>query len=397
MTETAIPEAILARESEMRALRQDLHAHPELGFKESRTSNLVAERLRFWGYEVHRGLGGTGVVGTLTCGSSERRLGLRADMDALPIQEAGDRPYRSLHVGCMHACGHDGHTTMLLAAACHLAATRDFDGTLHLIFQPAEEGLGGGRRMIEDGLFDLFPCDAVFAMHNVPGLPAGRFGFRAGPFTASADTVVITVHGRGGHAAMPAETVDPVVVGSAIVMALQTVVSRNVASTDSAVVTVGAFQAGQAANVIPATASLQLTVRTHDAALRERVLRRVHEIAHAQAESFGARAEVVHTPVYPVLINHERETEFARRVALDWLGPEGLIADLPLQTGAEDFAYMLAARPGCYFVIGNGAGEGGAGAQPLHSPAYDFNDACLPIGAAFWARLARRYLGTEPA
>lgn len=276
---------------------------------------------------------------------------------------------------------------MLLLAACHLAAQRGFDGTLNLIFQPAEEGLGGGRRMVEEGLFDQFPCDAVFALHDVPGYPTGQFGFRAGPFMASSDAVTITVKGRGGHGAMPAETIDPVVAGSAIVMALQTIVSRNIASTDSAVVSVGAFNAGNRRNVIPGEAVLQLTVRAHGSAVRERVLRRIVELARAQAESFGAQAQVDVQPVYPVLVNHERETAFARQVVQDWRGPQALIPEMEMQSGAEDFAYMLQERPGCYLIIGNGEA-----AAPLHSDGYDFNDACLPIGAAFWARLTRAWL-----
>lgn len=378
---------------EMIALRQRIHADPELGYEEVNTSALVAELLASWGYEVHRGLGGTGVVGTLRCGSGARALGLRADMDALPIQEQTGLPYASRNPGKMHACGHDGHTAMLLTAARHLAATRQFDGTLNLIFQPAEEGLAGARRMIEDGLFQRFPCDAVFAMHNVPGFPTGRFGFRSGGFMASSDTVIITVHGKGGHGGIPAPAVDPVVAGASIVMALQSIVARNIEPTDSAVVTVGAFLAGDAPNVIPGTAELRLTVRSHSPVVRDLLERRITDIAQAQAQSYGATATVDYQRRYPVLVNHEAETEQARRVALDWLGPDGLIADLMPQFGAEDFAYILEQRPGCYLIMGNGAGEhAGAHGCMVHNAGYDFNDDCLPLGASYWVKLTEEFL-----
>lgn len=393
-----IPPEILASEPEMRALRQDIHAHPELGFEEHRTSDLVAFKLGLWGYEVHRGLGGTGVVAKLRHGGSDRSIGLRADMDALPIQEQSGLSYASRHSGCMHACGHDGHTAMLLMAARHLAATRCFDGTVHLIFQPAEEGLGGAHRMLQEGLLEEFPCDGIYAMHNMPGYPTGMFGIRPGPFTASADSVTLVVRGRGGHGAMPAETVDPIVAGSAIVMALQTVVSRNLASTDSAVITVGTFHSGQRRNVIPDEARLELTVRAHDSRVREKVLRRIAEVAQAQAQTFGAFAEFHHEPKYPVLVNHARESEIARNVVRDWLGEEALIGDLPMQSGSEDFAFMLEKIPGCYLIIGNGIeGSDGRLRAPLHNATYDFNDDCLPVGAAFWVHLVQTCLSEMTA
>ncbi|CAN0627349.1 Hippurate hydrolase [Burkholderia multivorans] len=375
-------------EEEMIALRHRLHAHPELGFEERATSDLVAECLTTWGYRVTRGLGGTGVVGTLTRGTG-LRLGLLADMDALPIREATQLPYASRIDGVMHACGHDGHTAMLLAAARCIAGRERFRGTLNLIFQPAEEGLGGARRMIEDGLFEQFPCDAVFAMHNVPGFPAGKIGFCSGPFMASADEVRVRVTGRGGHGAAPQTTVDPVVVCASIVMALQTIVARNVSPQDAAIITVGSIHAGTASNVIPAHADLQLSVRALSADVRALLERRIRETVHGQAASFGAEAEIDYRHTYPVLVNHPEETAFARKVALEWGGPDALIGEMRPLTASEDFAFMLDACPGSYLSIGNGEGEAGCA---LHNPEYDFNDACLAIGASYWVALAERFL-----
>ncbi|MGO4156659.1 M20 aminoacylase family protein [Cupriavidus sp. YAF13] len=372
----------------MVALRHRIHSHPELGFEEFVTSDLVAECLQAWGYAVHRGLGGTGVVGTLRNGEG-RALGLRADMDALPIQEATGLPYASKLDGKMHACGHDGHTATLLTAARYLAEHKPFKGTLHLIFQPAEEGMGGAREMMNDGLFTLFPCDAVFALHNMPGHPVGKFGFLSGPFMASSDTVTIRVSGRGGHGAMPHKAIDPVVVCASMVMALQSVVARNVNPLDMAIVTVGAIQAGNAPNVIPDTAEMRLSVRALKAEVRDLLQTRITALAHAQAESFGARAEVDYNRRYPVLVNHPAETELAREVARQWLGDESLIDNMVPLTGSEDFAFLLERRPGCYLIIGNGDGEGGC---MVHNPGYDFNDACLPLGATYWVKLAERYL-----
>ena len=375
-------------ETEMIALRHRLHAHPELGFEERATSDLVAEYLTTWGYRVTRGLGGTGVVGTLTRGAG-LRLGLRADMDALPIREATQLPYASRIDGVMHACGHDGHTAMLLAAARCIAGRERFRGTLNLIFQPAEEGLGGARRMIEDGLFEQFPCDAVFAMHNVPGFPAGKIGFCGGPFMASADEVRVRVTGRGGHGAAPQTTVDPIVVCASIVMALQTIVARNVSPQDAAIITVGSIHAGTASNVIPAYADLQLSVRALSPDVRALLERRIRETVEGQAASFGAEAEIDYRHTYPVLVNHPEETAFARQIALEWGGPDALIDEMRPLTASEDFAFMLDACPGSYLSIGNGEGEAGCA---LHNPEYDFNDACLAIGASYWVTLAERFL-----
>ncbi|MDN7916364.1 M20 aminoacylase family protein [Burkholderia cepacia] len=376
----------------MIALRRRLHAHPELGFEEHATSDLVAGFLTTWGYRVTRGLGGTGVVGTLTRGAG-KRLGLRADMDALPIREATGLPHASRCDGVMHACGHDGHTAMLLAAARCLAERARFTGTLNLIFQPAEEGLGGAKRMIDDGLFEQFPCDAVFAMHNVPGLPAGVLGFCDGPAMASADEVRVRVTGRGGHGAAPHTTIDPVVVCASIVMALQTVVSRNVNPQDLAIVTAGSIHAGTASNVIPPHADLALSVRALSPDVRALLERRIREIVHGQAASYGATAEIDYRHDYPVLVNHAAETAFARDVAREWGGDGALIPQLRPIAASEDFAFMLNVCPGSYLSIGNGDGngEGGAGCG-LHHPGYDFNDACLATGASYWIALAERYL-----
>ncbi|KAB0495835.1 M20 aminoacylase family protein [Pseudomonas vancouverensis] len=386
----ALP-GIRALEAEMIALRQHIHAHPELSFEEFATADLVAGKLQDWGYQVHRGLGGTGVVGLLRNGSGSKTIGLRADMDALPIIEQTGLPYTSRHEGVMHACGHDGHTAMLLAAAKHLADSREFDGSLVVIFQPAEEGDGGAQRMLDDGLFELFPCDAIFAMHNMPGLPEGKLGFLPGPFMASTDTVSIRVDGVGGHGAMPHKAVDPVLAGSAIVMALQSIVARNVAPLDTAVVTVGAFHAGIAANVIPDHADLQLSVRALKSEVRDELIARITRVAEAQAASFGARATVTvdQAQRFPALFNHPENTEFARKVALDWVGEEGLIANMQPLTGSEDFAVMLEHCPGCYLLIGNGDGEGGC---MVHNPGYDFNDNCLATGASYWVRLVETFL-----
>jgi hippurate hydrolase len=380
---------ILAHDDEMVAIRHQIHANPELAYEEHATSDLVAERLARWGYEVHRGLGGTGVVGTLRAGTSERHVGLRADMDALPIAETSGKAWASKVFGKMHACGHDGHTAMLLAAARHLAATRNFDGHLHLVFQPAEEGQAGAKRMLDDGFLKLFPCEAMFGMHNMPGKATGKFVALAGHAMASSDTCIIKVRGRGGHGAMPQTTVDAVVVGSAIVMALQSIVSRNVSPLETGVVTVGAFLAGDAPNVIADTAELRLTVRAFKPHVRDLLERRIAEIAQTQAAVFGATAEVDYQRRYPCLYNHPKETAFCTDVIRDWLGEDGLLEIEPV-TGSEDFAFFLEQVPGCYVFIGNGVGsEGGC---MVHNPAYDFNDAVLPTGATYWVKLAETYL-----
>ena len=376
-------------DEEIVAIRRDIHRHPELAYEETRTSDLVAERLAAWGYEVDRGLGKTGVVGTLRRGEGRRRIGIRADMDALPIHETTNLPYASVHGGKMHACGHDGHTAMLLGAAKALAADPAFDGTVHLIFQPAEEGQAGARRMIEDGLFRRFPCDAVFGMHNMPGYPAGKLIFRSGPFLASADRFQVTIEGVGGHGAVPHKTVDPVVVAASTVMALQTIVARNIDPQRPAVVTVGAIKAGEAANVIPDEAEMRLSVRSLDREVRMELRKRIAALITAQAESFGAKARVRLHEGYPVLVNHEKETEFAAEVAKELVGAENVETDPPPVMGSEDFAYMLEERPGSYLFIGNGDGEGGC---MVHNPGYDFNDRCIAIGSRYWKHLVERFL-----
>lgn len=374
---------------ELRALRHDIHAHPELGFEEHRTAELVARLLRDWGYEVHTGIGRTGVVGVLRRGRGTARLGLRADMDALPIHEAGAAAHISRHAGCMHACGHDGHTVMLLGAARYLAQAGRFDGTLNLIFQPAEEGQGGALAMLEDGLLERFPCDALFGMHNMPGLPAGQLAFRAGPVMASQDLLEVTLEGVGGHGSMPHLCVDPLVAGADIVMALQTVVARHIDAQQAAVVSIGAFQAGEAANVIPQTACLRLSLRALDPTVRERQLQRVMAIIRGHAASHGCQVQIEHRPAYPVTVNHPAETAFARRVALDLAGADA-VQDAPTLMGSEDFGWMLQRCPGSYLMIGNGDGP------MVHNPAYDFNDAILPRGAAYWAALAESWLQVTP-
>ncbi len=371
-------------------LRRDIHRHPELAYAEHRTADLVAAKLQGWGYAVHRGLGGTGVVGTLVRGQGTRRLGLRADMDALPIEEATGLAWASSNPGVMHACGHDGHTAMLLAAAKAIAQDVDFDGTLHLIFQPAEEGGGGALRMMEDGLFEQHPCDAVFAMHNMPGVPTGHLVLREGPAMASSDYVTIRVNGQGGHGAMPHRAADPLVAASSIVMALQTVVSRNVDPQQTAVVTVGAFHAGQANNVIPAQATLELSVRALEPQVRQLLEQRIKALVVAQAQSFGVQAEVDWKPGYCVLVNSLPETQFARQVALKLRGEEGVTLNGPALTGSEDFAFMLQRVPGSYVLIGNGDGDS-AGACMVHNPGYDFNDDNIATGCAFWRLLVQEY------
>ncbi|WP_156913813.1 M20 aminoacylase family protein [Comamonas badia] len=370
-------------------IRQRIHQHPELAFEEHETSQLVAERLQAWGYQVERGLGGTGVVAQLQRGDGGKRLGLRADMDALPIVEATGLPYASRRAGVMHACGHDGHTAMLLAAARQLAHGGQFSGTLNLIFQPAEEGGGGALRMIEEGLFRKYPCDAVFAMHNGPGVPQGRLVFRDGPMMASSDYVTITLHGRGGHGAEPHRAADPIVAASSVVMALQTIVSRNANPMEMALITVGALNAGQANNVIPQTAVLELTVRALTREMRELLERRIKALVAAQADSFGVRAEIDYRRGYSVLVNTPAETEFAREVATELLGAEKVDRHGPALPASEDFSFMLEQVPGCYLIIGNGDGEGGCS---VHNPGYDFNDGNIAIGSAYWVHLAERFL-----
>lgn len=370
---------------DMVALRHDLHRHPELGFAERRTSDLVAGYLQKWGYSLHRGLGGTGLVATLTRGHGGATLGLRADMDALPIEEGNALEYASQNPGSMHACGHDGHTITLLTAARYLAEQGNFQGTLRLIFQPAEESLGGGLKMLEEGLFEQFPCDAVFGLHNMPGVPAGKLCFIEGPAMASSDQVDIRLQGRGGHGGFPHLAVDPVVAAASLVMALQTVVARNLPPLSAAVVSVGSIQGGATYNVIPDAVDLKLTVRSFSEADRDLLQRRITELCRIQAESFGAQARIDYRRGYPVLINDPQQTRFARQVAIEEFG-ERQIGEMAPIGAAEDFAYMLQRLPGCYLFLGNGD------SAPVHHPQYNFNDAILPIGAAYWVRLVERFL-----
>ena len=368
------------------AIRHDLHRHPELAFAEHRTRERIASLLSGWGYGVTTGVGGTGVVGTLRRGEGNKALGLRADIDALPVTEANDDAFASGTPGRMHACGHDGHTAILLAAARDLAANGKFSGTLNLIFQPAEEVGQGARRMIADGLFERFPCDAIFGLHNWPGLPAGRFGFVEGPAMASVDWAGIEIVGKGGHGAAPHETVDPVVVAAHLVTALQTIVSRNVDPLDAAVITVGSIHGGHAANVIPDSVELKITIRTFRPEVRAQLEQRIPALARSLASGFGAEAEVDYRLGFPSVVNHPAETRFARSVALDLFGADGVIEDLRPRTASEDFAFLLEERPGCFLFLGTGAGE------PLHSPRYRFNDAVIAPAAAYWARLAEAFL-----
>ncbi|MBU2409552.1 MAG: amidohydrolase [Gammaproteobacteria bacterium] len=388
---SALLDELHRKSPEFIGLRQDIHRHPELAFDEHRTSALVADKLAAWGYTVARGLGGTGVVGQLVRGHGGRRLGLRADMDALPIDEATGLDYASRHAGVMHACGHDGHTAMLLAAAQHLAQQGNFSGTLNLIFQPAEEGGGGAVKMMDDGLFERFPCDAIFAMHNMPGMPEGQLVLREGATMASSDYATVVLRGIGGHGAMPHRAADPIVAAASIVMALQTVVSRNIDPMQMSVVTMGAIHAGKANNVIPATATLEISIRALDRDVRSRLEQRVKALIAAQAESFGVEASIDWRPGYAVLVNTHDETEFARAVALELVGPERVVLQGPALPGSEDFAFMLERVPGSYLFVGNGDGDS-AGACMVHNPGYDFNDRNIAVGSAYWVLLAERFL-----
>jgi hippurate hydrolase len=390
---TYLLHALAERSGEFIRLRRDIHRHPELGFEEHRTAALVADKLEGWGYAVERGIGGTGVVGCLVRGDGRRRLGLRADMDALPITEASGREWASARAGVMHACGHDGHTAMLLAAARHLAEQGRFSGTLNLIFQPAEEGGGGALRMIDDGLFERHPCDAIFAMHNMPGIPQGRMVMREGAMMASSDYATIILSGVGGHGGMPHKAVDPLVAAAGIVMALQTIVARNIDPLEPAVVTVGALHAGEANNVIPATARLELSVRALGRDARATLERRIRELVDFQARSFGVTADIQWRSGYSVLVNTPAETAFAREVALELLGPDQVTVQGAPLTGSEDFAFMLERVPGSYVLIGNDGGASDAGAPCMvHNPGYDFHDGNIAVGSAYWVLLAERFL-----
>ena len=384
-----IADSIARMHAELTGWRRDLHAHPELGFEETRTSDLVAAKLAAFGCEVTRGVGKTGVVGTLRAGAGARSVGLRADMDALPIQEANAFAHHSSHPGKMHACGHDGHTTMLLGAARHLAETRNFDGVVHFIFQPAEEGLGGARAMIEDGLFEKFPCEAIFGMHNRPGFPLGQFAVRAGPMMAAGAFFDIRVTGKGAHGARPETGIDPVIVAAHIAIALQTIVSRNAPPVETAVLSVTKISGGDAYNVIPQTAQLGGTVRAFSRDVMTLIETSMRRIAKGVAEAFGATAEVDLRTLFAPTVNDAREAEFAAGICADLVGAHNVQRDPPLLMGSEDFSFMLEQVPGCYINIGNGAGEG---ACEVHNPAYDFNDAALPLGVSFFVRLVEKRL-----
>lgn len=382
---------------EMIALRRDLHANPEMGFKETRTSSIVAGALVALGIEVHKNVGGTGVVGVLTGQLSDSGLsvGLRADMDALPICEASGLSYASKHQGLMHACGHDGHTTILLAAAKYLAQTKDFNGQVVFIFQPAEEGLGGAQVMIDDGLFERFPCDAVYALHNWPALPAGSIGINRGPMMAASDRFEILVQGKGGHGAHPYQTIDPILVGAHLVTALQSIVSRTVNPHDSAVISVGSLIAGNpnAMSVIPDQARLVGTVRTFKASVQNMIEQRMQVMVQNVASAFGATAELKYQKLYAPTINHPDHAQRVVNIATELVGVENVVSDLTPSMGSEDFSFMLQHRPGAYFRLGQGGAEQG---RLLHNPHYDFNDAVIPLGAAVFARLVETEMPMAP-
>jgi hippurate hydrolase len=397
-------DSILTQAAGIASVRRDIHAHPELCFQEVRTADVVAQKLTEWGIPVHRGLGTTGVVGIVhgrDGGKSGRAIGLRADMDALPMQEHNTFAHASQHAGKMHACGHDGHVAMLLAAGQHFAKHRNFDGTVYLIFQPAEEGGGGAREMIKDGLFEQFPVEAVFGMHNWPGMAVGTFAASAGPVMASSNEFRIVIRGKGSHAALPHNGIDPVPVACQMVMAFQTIISRNKKPVDAGVISVTMIHTGEATNVVPDSCEIQGTVRTFTYEVLDMIERRMREVAEHTSAAFGATCEFHFHRNYPPTINHATETAFAREVMAEIVGADRVVEQEPTM-GAEDFAYMLQARPGCYAFIANGDGahrEMGHGGGPcmLHNPSYDFNDDLIPLGATFWVRLAEKWLGQARA
>jgi len=389
-------EPILADAAAITALRREIHAHPELCFQEVRTADLIAKALTDWGIPIHRGMGTTGVVGIVKNGSSDRAVGLRADIDALPMTEHNHFAHRSQHPGKMHACGHDGHTAMLLAAAKHLSKHRNFDGTVYLVFQPAEEGGGGAREMIKDGLFEKFPMEAIFGAHNWPGMAVGQFALKSGPVFASSNEFKITIRGKGAHAAMPHNGIDPVPVACQLVQAFQTIVTRNKRPIDTAVISVTMIHAGEATNVIPDHCVLEGTVRTFTTEVLDMIERRMQAMAEATCAAFETRCEFSFRRNYPPTINHAAETEFVRHTLADVVGAAN-VQEFEPTMGAEDFSFFLQKKPGCYFLIGNGDGthrEGGHGMGPcmLHNPSYDFNDDLIPIGATAWVRIAETWL-----
>ncbi|MDB5372905.1 MAG: Hippurate hydrolase [Belnapia sp.] len=375
--------------------RRDFHAHPETGFEEVRTSALVAERLESWGIEVHRGIGRTGLVGVLRNGRGNRAIGLRADMDALDMPEANTFAHASTNPGKMHGCGHDGHTTMLLGAARYLAETRNFEGTVHFIFQPAEEGQGGARAMVADGLFERFPCDSVYGLHNRPGMPVGHYGIRAGAMMAGCGFFDLLIQGKGGHGARPESTVDPVVCGAAVVSAFQSIIGRNVAPNDTGVVSVTGFTGGTAYNVIPDQVALRGTVRAFRTETMALIEARMRALAGSIAEGFGATATLDFREVTVPLVNGPEQTALIADAAAAMVGEAQVDRARIPAMGSEDFSYMLAERPGAYILVGNG--EGAAGGCEVHNPHYDFNDAAIPYGAGILAAVVERELGAKQA
>nr|WP_295941879.1 M20 aminoacylase family protein [uncultured Acidovorax sp.] len=396
-------DSIVTQAASIAAVRRDIHAHPELCFEEVRTADVVAQKLTEWGIPIHRGLGKTGVVGIVKGrdgGANGRAIGLRADMDALPMQEFNTFAHASKHQGKMHACGHDGHVAMLLAAAQHFAKHRNFDGTVYLIFQPAEEGGGGARVMIEDGLFEQFPMEAVYGMHNWPGMPVGTFAVSPGPVMASTSEFKITIRGKGGHAALPHTGIDPVPIACGMVQTFQTIISRNKKPVDAGVISVTMIHAGEATNVVPDSVELQGTVRTFTTEVTDLIEKRMRQIAEHHCAAHDATCEFEFVRNYPPTVNSAPEAEFARKVMAGIVGEANVLVQEPTM-GAEDFAFMLQAKPGAYCFIANGDGahrEMGHGGGPctLHNPSYDFNDDLIPLGATYWVKLAEEWLA-QPA
>ncbi len=393
-------ESVLADAQAIKLIRRDIHAHPELCFKEERTSDLVARLLTEWGIPVIRGMGTTGVVGVVKNGSSSRAVGLRADMDALPMTEHNKFAHASTIPGRMHACGHDGHTAMLLAAAKHFSRHRNFDGTVYLVFQPAEEGGGGAREMVKDGLFEKCPMEAIFGAHNWPGMKVGQVGTRPGPLMASSNEFKITIRGKGSHAALPHMGVDPMPIACQMVQAFQTIVSRNKRPIDGAVLSVTMIHGGEATNVVPDSVEIQGTVRTFTVEMIDMIEARMKAIAEHTCLAFGASCDFEFLRNYPPTVNHVKETEFALKSFASVVG-EANVVDYEPTMGSEDFSYFLLHKPGCYFMVGNGEGdhrEAGHGLGPctLHNPNYDFNDDLIPLGATLWVKLAEQWLATTP-
>ena len=385
----SIIEDVKGLQAVMQEWRRDIHRHPELAFNENRTAEMVAQNLESFGAEVFTGIGKTGVVGKLTNGNSDNAIGLRADMDALPMQENNDFSYRSVNEGVFHGCGHDGHTAMLLGAAKYLSLTKEFDGTVYFIFQPAEEAAGGAPEMIKDGLFDKFRMTSVYGMHNMPGMPVGQFGIRSGHMFAAFAPFDIEITGIGGHAAMPQNCVDPIVISSSVIQALQTVVSRNIDPFKPSVISVTQVHAGDAYNVIPDSVQLCGGVRYFDQESGLIIKRRIEEVLQGICSTYGASFTLNYDELYPVLSNHEKETGIAVTAASDLVGAEKVNAEIPATAGSEDFAFMLLEKPGAYILIGNGDGKGGC---MIHHSNYDFNDRILPLGASYWIQLAENIL-----